>query len=77
MPEVETSDQLFKSIIPVAVQTPPISLVKLLDEQRKQKEQENFLQGKKPLNEMTDLSGNVYSFVENSKGEIDVIIKSR
>jgi hypothetical protein len=77
MPEVETSDQLFKSIIPVAVQTPPISLVKLLDEQRKQKEQENFLQGKKPLNEMTDLSGNVYNFVENSKGEIDVIIKSR
>ncbi|NDB84700.1 MAG: hypothetical protein EB127_18645 [Alphaproteobacteria bacterium] len=77
MPEVETSDQLFKSIIPVAVQTPPISLVKLLDEQRKRKEQENFLQGKKPLNEMTDLSGNVYNFVENSKGEIDVIIKSR
>ena len=68
--------QPFKSIIPIAIQTPPVSLVKLLDENRKRREQENFLQGKKPLNEITDLSGNIYSFVENSKGEIDVVIST-
>jgi hypothetical protein len=75
---VQPSDlvQPFKSIIPIAIQTPPISLVKLLDENRKKREQENFLQGKKPLNEITDLSGNIYSFVENSKGEIDVVIST-
>ena len=69
-----SEDQPFKSIIPVAIQTPPICLVKLLDENRKRREQENFLQGKKPLNEIVDLSGNIYNFVENSKGEIDVVI---
>jgi NADH:ubiquinone oxidoreductase subunit D len=71
-----TSVQPFKSIIPIAIQTPPISLVKLLDENRKRREQENFLQGKKPLNEIVDLSGNIYNFVENSKGEIDVVIST-
>jgi hypothetical protein len=71
-----TSGQPFKSIIPIAIQTPPVSLIKLLDENRKRREQENFLQGKKPLNEITDLSGNIYSFVENSKGEIDVVIST-
>jgi hypothetical protein len=75
---VQPSDsvQPFKSIIPIAIQTPPISLVKLLDENRKRREQENFLQGKRPLNEMVDLSGNIYNFVENSKGEIDVVISA-
>lgn len=68
--------QPFKSIIPIAIQTPPVALVKLLDENRKKREQENFLQGKKPLNEIMDLSGNIYSFVENSKGEIDVVIST-
>jgi len=70
------SIQPFKSIIPIAIQTPPVALVKLLDENRKKREQENFLQGKKPLNEITDLSGNIYSFVENSKGQIDVVIST-
>jgi len=73
-PIQSSESQPFKSIIPVAIQIPPIALVKLLDENRKRREQENFLQGKKPLNEITDLSGNIYNFVENSKGEIDVVI---
>ena len=75
-PSEPGSIQPFKSIIPIAIQTPPIALVKLLDENRKRREQENFLQGKKPLNEITDLSGNIYNFVENSKGEIDVVIST-
>jgi hypothetical protein len=67
----------FKSVVPVPTQTPPISLVLLLDEQRKKRELNNLLEGKKQLNEMTDLSGNIYNFVENSKGEVDVVIEYR